>query len=68
MATGVATAPGILLRLDDMATAPGWIWIGFVSWLGIYVAYPIWAIWTGVVETRAPARARNVAAGSSVAE
>jgi hypothetical protein len=52
MAIGVATAPGIALRLDDMATAPGWIYIGSLSWLGIYVLYPAWAIWFGVRETR----------------
>ena len=45
MALGVAAAPGIVLRLDDMAAAPAWVWIGFIGWLGIFVAYPAWAIW-----------------------
>ena len=27
MALGIAAAPGIVLRLDDMATAPAWVWI-----------------------------------------
>lgn len=47
MVVGAASAPGILLRLDDMATAPGWIWIGMVGWLGIFVLYPIWALMSG---------------------
>ncbi|MFG1627412.1 hypothetical protein [Kribbella sp. NPDC049227] len=52
MALGVVAVPGILLRLDDMATAPGWIWIAQLGWLGIYLAYPAWAIWFGIVEAR----------------
>ncbi len=44
MAVGVASAPGLVLRLDDMASAPGWIWIGMIGWLGIFVVYPIWAL------------------------
>jgi len=47
MVVGIASAPGIVLRLDDMATAPGWIWIGMVGWLGIFVLYPIWALLAG---------------------
>lgn len=52
MATGVAALPGIALRLDDVATAPGWVWIGFIGWLGIYVVYPAWAIAMGVSTMR----------------
>ena len=52
MAVGVVLAPGIPLRLDDMETAPAWVWIGFVSWLGTYVVYPAWAIWMGLAELR----------------
>jgi hypothetical protein len=52
MAAGIVVAPGILLRFDDMATAPGWIWIGLIGWLGIYVAYPAWAIWLVNTEMR----------------
>lgn len=66
MAVGIVAAPGILLRLDDMATAPGWVWIGFVNWLGTYVAYPAWAIWMGIVETGLAGRARTARAGTSV--
>ena len=52
MAVGVVVAPGIVLRIDDMATTPSWVWIGFIGWLGIFVAYPAWAIWLGIGETR----------------
>ena len=60
MALGVMQVPAIVLRLDDMATAPAWVWIGFLGWLGIYILYPAWAIWLGIIETRLarPARLR----------
>jgi hypothetical protein len=56
MAVGVVAAPGILLRLDDLQTAPAWVWIGFLSWLGTFVAYPAWAIWLGIVKTQLAGR------------
>ena len=52
MALGIVSAPGIVLGLDDMATAPAWVWIGLLGWLGIFVAYPAWAIWLANVELR----------------
>ena len=52
-----SAVPGIPLGLDDMATAPAWVWIGFLGWLGIFVVYPAWAIWLASVETRLAARA-----------
>jgi hypothetical protein len=52
MATGFIVVPGIAVGLDDMNTAPGWIWIGFVGWLGIFFLYPIWSIWLGSVLRR----------------
>lgn len=52
MALGLVVVPGIPLRLDDMATAPWWVWLGFVGWLGIYVVYPAWAIGLGIVGMR----------------
>jgi hypothetical protein len=52
MTLGVVAAPGVLLRFDDMATAPGWIWIAQLGWLGIFGAYPAWAIWLGRVGAR----------------
>ena len=52
MALGIVAAPGIILGLDDMAEAPAWVWIGLLGWLGIFVAYPAWAIWLANVELR----------------
>jgi hypothetical protein len=57
MALGVAVAPGIALGLDAMGSAPGWIWIGMIGWLGTFVVFPAWAIWMGLVEMRAAGRA-----------
>jgi len=47
MAIGFAVVPGIVMGLDDMDTAPAWIWIGYLGWLGIFFMYPIWSIWLG---------------------
>lgn len=68
MLTGVLAAPGIALRLDEPATAPGWVWLSFLGWLGIYVVYPAWAIWFGRVETREAQRtlAATVAPGGTL--
>ncbi len=68
MTFGVATAPGIILGLDDMVSAPPWVWIGFMSWLGTYVAYPVWAIWLGTAEAPAVARGRLTALGTEVSD
>lgn len=68
MAVGVVSAPGIPLGLDDMTTAPAWAWIGFLGWLGIYVVYPSWAIWMGVVETRLADLARSTPAATAVTD
>jgi hypothetical protein len=56
MATGVLSIPGILNGFDDLSTAPGWVWAGFLSWLGIYVAYPAWAIRAGAHASRGRSR------------
>ena len=68
MGLGIATAPGIVLRLDDLATAPAWIWIGFMSWLGTYALYPAWAMWLGLVEGRRVTHAGTAPAGIAVPE
>jgi hypothetical protein len=52
MALGIVTLPGIPMGLDEMDTAPGWLWLGMMGWLGTYVVYPAWAIAMGVLETR----------------
>ena len=64
MALGIAAAPGIVLGLDDMATAPGWVWIGLLGWLGIFVAYPAWAIWLAAIEARLDRQAITVPDGT----
>lgn len=57
MGLGVVMIPGVLQRLDDMPTAPAWVWIGSVGWLGTYVAYPAWTILLAVARTRTAATA-----------
>lgn len=59
MLLGIAALPGIAAGLDDMATAPGWVWIAQLGWLGIFVAYPAWALWTGIRALRAEATPRR---------
>ena len=46
---GFAVVPGIGMGINDMDTAPAWIWIGFIGWLGISFVYPIWCLWLGRV-------------------
>jgi hypothetical protein len=52
MASGVVALPGVALRIDDLATAPWWVWLGFAGWIGLYFSYPVWAIWLGRLEAR----------------
>jgi len=52
MLTGLVSVPGILLGLDDMDTAPGWIWVAFIGWFAVFFAYPIWAIRMGLGASR----------------
>lgn len=54
MITGLLALPGIALRQDDPASAPGWVWLGFLGWLGIYLVYPAWAISLGLGQRAAP--------------
>jgi hypothetical protein len=70
MALGVVTAPGIPLRIDDMASAPAWVFIGYLGWLGTYLAYPAWALWLGIRETRLAGRTdtQEVALAGSTSE
>lgn len=68
MAVGLVMAPGILLRLDDMEAAPPWMWIGFLGWLGTFIAYPVWAISMGVGETRMANRSLPMPVGSAIAD
>jgi hypothetical protein len=63
MAVGIAAVPGITLGLDDAATAPAWAWLGSIGWIGTYVAYPAWAVRTGVLGTRRAGGARTAGHG-----
>ncbi len=47
MAIGLIVLPAIVARVDDLDTAPAYVWFGFIGWLGIFVLYPVWAIWFG---------------------
>ena len=47
MAIGLIVLPAIVTRVDDFDTAPAYVWLGFIGWLGIFVLYPVWAIWFG---------------------
>jgi hypothetical protein len=60
MAVGIVCLPGVLQGFDNDQTMPAWLWIGFVGWLGIFVAYPAWAIWFGRLSGRVSERARQV--------
>ncbi len=66
MAVGVVLVPGILLRLDDMAAAPGWVWVGFTGWLGTYVVYPAWALWLAAVHRRSAGAKAAVTPGAGL--
>ena len=66
MAFGVLAVPGVLLRLDDMETAPGWVWIAFLGWFGTFVVYPAWAIWMGRVEWRRASQVQNLSGDEGV--
>jgi hypothetical protein len=58
LSIGLIVAPGIVMGLDDMDSAPWWVWVGFVGWLGIFVLLPIWSIWLSTALRRASAPAR----------
>ncbi|MEO5919366.1 MAG: hypothetical protein ABIQ17_07380 [Candidatus Limnocylindrales bacterium] len=55
MIVGFAVLPGIAMGLDDMDTAPGWIWVGYLGWLGIFFVYPAWGVWFGRALLQRPA-------------
>ena len=47
MVTGILSLAGILSRIDSMETLPWYLNIAYLAFLGIYILYPIWAIWLG---------------------
>jgi hypothetical protein len=48
MVIGFVVVPGIRMGLDDMGSAPPWVWVGFLGWVGIFFLYPVWSIWYGL--------------------
>ncbi|WP_427893757.1 hypothetical protein ACQHIV_12240 [Kribbella sp. GL6] len=44
MLLGLVGVPGILMGLDDMASAPGWTFAAGVSWAGTYLLFPAWSL------------------------
>ena len=47
MAVGLLGIPGIFAGIDSMESMPWYLYVAFFGWLGIYILYPIWAIWLG---------------------
>jgi len=47
MATGILSVTGILSGIDSMEGLPWHLNIAYLAFLGIYILYPIWAIWLG---------------------
>lgn len=47
MMVGLVVLPGIVSGVDDMNSAPGYVWLGFAGWLGIFFLFPLWGIWVG---------------------
>jgi hypothetical protein len=45
MAVGLVNVAGIVMGVDDMDAAPGWLLIGGAGWTGTYLLLPIWGIW-----------------------
>jgi hypothetical protein len=64
MALGFISVVGVSMGLDDMDTAPVWIHVGGLSWLGTYLLFPIWSIWFGRALT-GPAGARRAGTGEN---
>jgi hypothetical protein len=44
MLLGFVNVPGIIMGLDDLDTAPGWTYIGGLSWAGTYLLFPAWSL------------------------
>ena len=47
MLLGFVSVPGIIMGLDDMSTAPGWTYLGGLSWAGTYLLFPAWSLRLG---------------------
>lgn len=44
MVLGFVSVPGIIMGLDDLNTAPGWTYVGGLSWAGTYLLFPAWSL------------------------
>jgi len=44
MLLGFVSVPGIIMGLDDLNTAPGWTYVGGLSWAGTYLLFPAWSL------------------------
>lgn len=49
IATGLLSVFGILSGLDSFEAMPWYLNISYLAFLGIYILYPVWAIWFGRV-------------------
>jgi len=49
MVAGILSLSGILSRIDSMEALPWYLNVAYLAFLGIYILYPIWAIWLGRV-------------------
>jgi len=49
MAVGLIVIPGIFAGTDTMESAPWYINIGYLGFLGTYILYPIWTFWLGQI-------------------
>ncbi|MEU4194030.1 hypothetical protein AB0E69_19170 [Kribbella sp. NPDC026611] len=44
MLLGLVSGPGIVMGIDDMDTAPAWLFAGGLSWAGTYLLFPVWSL------------------------
>ena len=47
MAAGLFAIPGIIARIDSMASLPWFLIVSYLGFLGAYILFPVWAIWLG---------------------
>jgi len=47
MTLGVLAVVPSALRYDSFDATPVWAWAVYVSWVGTYIGYPVWAIASG---------------------
>jgi hypothetical protein len=47
MGIGMLGIPGIIAGVDSMESMPWYLYVPFFGWIGTYILYPIWTIWSG---------------------